>query len=167
MPDLMRLARHLIAPQWWVVRRTFPPRTLAAVERAIAESEATHGGEIRFVVEGALDLLPVWRGQSPRARAIDVFSLLRVWDTDENSGVLLYVQLVDRSVQIVADRGIAKRVAQAEWDRVAGILESAFRRGAYEQGAVEAVDAVTRLLAAHFPPPAGNPNELPDRPVVL
>jgi len=96
-----------------------------------------------------------------------VFALLDVWDTEENTGVLIYVQLVDRAIEIVADRGIAKRVPQAEWDAICRAMERAFRAHRYEQGALEAIGTVTAILARHFPPGAANPNELPDKPVVL
>ena len=96
-----------------------------------------------------------------------MFSLLDVWDTEENTGVLIYVQLIDHAIEIVADRGIAKRVPQAEWDAICRAMERAFRADRYEQGALEAIGTVTAILARHFPPGAANPNELPDKPVVL
>jgi uncharacterized membrane protein len=102
-----------------------------------------------------------------RARAVDVFAHLRVWDTEENTGVLIYVQWLDRRVEIVADRGIARQVPQADWDAVCRRLEMAFREGRYGPGAVEAVRAVGELLAGPFPARGDNPDELPNRPVRL
>ena len=161
-----RSIRHLVAPPW-SVRRAFPGVALQRIEAAVQDSEKRHRGEIRFAVEGALEFLPVLRGLTPRERALEVFSLLRVWDTEENSGVLIYVQLVDRDIEIVADRGIAARIPQSEWDGICGRMEEAFRAGRYEDGVLTGIDQVSALLASHFPAGTRNPDELPDQPVVL
>lgn len=161
-----RALRHLFATAARV-RRAFPDDALARIEAAIKASEARHRGEIRLAVEGALDFVPVARGLTPRERAVEVFSLLRVWDTEENSGVLIYVQLVDHDIEIVADRGIAGRIAQSEWDAICGRMEEAFRAGRYEEGTLAAIAAVSALLEKHFPAGARNADELPDKPVVL
>lgn len=164
--NLRRIFRHLLAPGW-VVRRAFPRRALARIEAAIAASEVKHRGELRFAVEGALDFLLVWHDIPVRQRAVDLFSELRVWDTEDNCGVLIYLQLVDHDVEIVADRGIARSVPQARWDELCHDMEEAFRAGRYEEGTLRAVEEIGTLLAQHFPPGEDNPNELPDRPVVL
>ena len=159
-----RLLRHLFVPDW-IARRPFTPAVLRAIERAIGASEARHRGEIRFAIEAGL--APAHLKTSTRARARQVFAQLGVWDTEENSGVLLYVQLVDRRIEIVADRGIAQRVPQTEWDGVCRAMEQAFKRRRYEAGALEAIRAVTDILARHFPARGANPNELPDKPALL
>jgi uncharacterized membrane protein len=164
--DLNRIARHLFYPPWRV-RSAFPAHALEAIERAIRASEATHGGEIRFAVEGALDGAPLFKGQSARERAIDAFSLLRIWDTERNNGVLIYLLLADRDVEIVADRGIHAKVGPAEWELICRNMESAFRHGDYEKGAIAGIGAVTAHLARHFPAAAGDRNELLDRAVLL
>jgi uncharacterized membrane protein len=164
--SLLRIARHMLAPDW-VAHRAFPAATLDAIAQAIAASERTHRGELRFAVEAGLDLLPLARGLSPRERALQVFSDLRVWDTEENSGVLVYVQLVDHAIEIVADRGIAARVSQAQWDAICRRMEGTFRERRYRDGALAAIDKISALLAGQFPARDANPNELPDRPVVL
>lgn len=164
--EVTRLLKHLCAPHWLANRR-FPRATLAAIEAAIAASERSHDGELRFAVEGALHPAAVWRGLGARARAEELFAQLRVWDTARNSGVLVYVQTVDRRIEIVADRGLAAHVAQAEWDAICGRMEAAFRAGRFAAGALAAIDEITALLARHFPPRDGNPNELPDAPVML
>ncbi|MEY3201382.1 MAG: hypothetical protein RIR70_932, partial [Pseudomonadota bacterium] len=151
----------------WLARRAFPAATLDAIEAAIRHSETCHDGELRFAIEAGLHPAFVWRNHSPRERAVEVFSTLRVWDTAHNSGVLIYVQLVDRAIEIVADRGIAARVPQVEWDNICRRMGEAFRRGAHREGAVAAIAEITELLAAHFPSGAVNPDELPDRPAVL
>ena len=169
---LTRILKHLLAPHW-LARRAFPARTMQAIEAAVANAERLHVGELRFVVEAGLPLSDLWRDIAARERAVDVFSLLRVWDTWHNSGVLIYVQLIDRRVEIVADRGISAKVDQSSWDAVCRGMEQAFSIGAYAQGSLEAVERVGKLLAMNFPtgledPSASvNPNELPDRPLVL
>jgi uncharacterized membrane protein len=164
--DLQRMARHLLLPDW-TVRRAFSSAMLDRIEAAIRESEKFHNGELRFAAEAGLDLVPLLRGLTPRQRAVDVFSQLRVWDTVHNSGVLIYVQLVDRHIEIVADRGINARVQQSEWDAICRRMELAFRAGEFEAGVMEGIREITALLARYFPPGDLNPDELPDRPVVL
>ena len=100
------------------VGRAFPPSAMAAIEEAIAKSEREHSGELRFAVEPALDTSALLAGQSGRERALEVFSQLRVWDTEENNGVLIYLLLADRDIEIVADRGVNARVPQAEWEKI-------------------------------------------------
>jgi uncharacterized membrane protein len=140
---------------------------LARIEAAITASEAGHRGEIRFVVEGGLDLMPLLKGITPRERALQVFSELRVWDTEDNTGVLVYVQFIDHDIEIVADRGVSARVAQKEWDMVCQRMEEAFQAGRYEHGMLAGIERITVLLKAHFPARRSNPDELPDKPVTL
>ena len=164
----MRLGRflhHLVFPDWWVLR-AFPKTVLRAIEEAITVSEHTHLGELRFVVEANMPVQGVWRDQSPRARAIELFSQLRVWDTEHNSGVLIYVQLIDRRVEIVADRGINARVGEAFWRSVCCRMEAAFREGQFESGALLALNDITAVLNEHFPSSGDNPDELPNAPLI-
>ncbi len=155
---LARIGRHLLMTPWRV-RRQFPRATLAAVEREIRTSEAMHAGEICFVVEGALHGPALYKGQSPRERAIDLFSRLRLWDTEHRNAVLIYVLLADRAVEIVADRGAHSRVDAGEWEGICRAMESAFGQGHYTAGAVEGIRAVTRHLARHFAVAAGAGHE--------
>ncbi|MBR0873416.1 TPM domain-containing protein [Bradyrhizobium tropiciagri] len=164
--SIKRITRHLVEHRW-KVRRDFPPRVLAAIERAIKAGEATHAGQVRFVVEGALDGVPLFRNQPARERALDVFSHLRIWDTQHNNGVLIYLLLADRDVEIVADRGIDAKVGHAGWETVCRAMETDFAAGRFEQGAIKGIAAVSRELAKHFPHAADGPNELPDQPVVI
>ena len=161
-----RIAKHLLVTKG-PLRKAFPPATLDKVEAAIKTSEALHAGEIRFVVEGALDGSPLFKGHSARERAIGLFSELRVWDTEHNTGVLIYLLLADRAVEIVADRGISAKVDAQEWSRVCRQMETAFRQSNFEGGAISGVQAVTQHLAKHFPANGQDPNELPDKPVIL
>ena len=151
----------------WAWRRAFPQATLDAIESAIKASETTHGGEIRFAIESSLAPSLVWRGMSGRERAIEMFSNLRVWDTEHNSGVLVYLLLADHDIEIIADRGIAARVEQAAWESVAQTMEAAFRRDEFERGALAGIETISALLAQNFPPSGHNPDELANRPVIL
>lgn len=164
---MQRLLRHLsFAP--WRVRRAFPHATLEAIATAIHAAEQLHGGEIRFAVEGAFDLPELWRGLTARERAIEVFSHLRVWDTEHNDGVLIYLLLAERDVEIVADRGIHQQVETGAWEDVCRSMETLLHQGRYEAAALDGVAGVSGLLARHAPLQTGTKrNELPDWPVVL
>lgn len=166
MASLTRLSRHLLSTQGQV-KRAFPRTTLTAIEQAIRASEATHGGEVRFVVEGALSGPPLYQEQTPRERAIDVFSVLRMWDTADRNGVLIYLLLADRSVEIVTDRGVHAIAGAPEWERICAKMEQAFRDGRYERGVIDGIREVGRLLERHFPSNGATRSELPDKVVVL
>ena len=159
-----RLLKHLFIPDA-LAHRAFPPSTLRAVEKAVKDSERLHRGEIRFVAEASLSLPHLRMPLRKRAEAL--FGELGVWDTEENSGVLLYVQLVDRRIEIVADRGIAARVPQADWDAVCRAMEGHFRAGRFAEGADAGIEGVGRLLAQHFPGQGGDRDEQPNAPVIL
>ncbi|MBV6324390.1 TPM domain-containing protein [Duganella violaceipulchra] len=164
--DIQRLVRHLLTTRR-NIKRTFPPEALSAIENAIADSERTHAGEIRFVVEAALDGSPLFSDQSSRARAIDIFSQYRIWDTEQNNGVLIYLLLADRSVEIVADRGIHGKAGAHEWERICHQMETAFRQGDYEAGVLSGIEAVTLHLKQHYPADGEVKNELPNQVLVL
>jgi uncharacterized membrane protein len=163
---IARIGKHLLGNRSRV-RKAFPPKALATIEQAIKASEASHAGQIRFVVEGALDGAPLIRGQSARERAIDVFSQLRIWDTEHNNGVLIYLLLADHDVEIVVDRGIDAKVGTAGWEAICKAMEAQFREGHFERGVIAGIQAVTQHLAAHFPKDGAAVNELPDSPVVM
>jgi uncharacterized membrane protein len=163
-----RLFKHWFATPG-SLRRAFPDHALERIAQAIGRAEAQTTGEIRFAIEAALPWSYLRRDAPARQRAVMVFSKLRVWDTEQNNGVLLYVDLADRSVEIVADRGIAQHVPKAEWEAVCSTIRASFHQGAYEAGAVAGIEVIGGMLARHFPlaPGAANPNELPNRPVAL
>ena len=164
--NIKRITKHLLLTHWQV-NRAFPSDTLLAIDKAIKASEAAHGGEIRFAVEGALDGTPLFKGQTARERAIDVFSQLRIWDTERNNGVLIYLLLADRDVEIVADRGIPAKVGSQEWETICRTMKAAFKQANYERGVVSGIQAVTQHLMKHFPASGAGQNELPDKPEVL
>jgi uncharacterized membrane protein len=164
--SIKRVARHLLEHHWRV-RRIFPPDVLDRITQAIRAGEATHAGQLRFVVEGALDGAALFRNQPARERALDVFSHFRIWDTAHNNGVLIYLLFADRDVEIIADRGIDAHVGAAGWERICRAMEAEFRQGRFERGVIDGIAAVSRELAEHFPPKHGGRNELPDEPIVL
>jgi uncharacterized membrane protein len=163
--SLARILRHLASGRVRL-RRAFPPPTLSAIERAIREAETGHDGEIVFVVEGALDTTPLLRGQTARQRAIEVFSRMRIWDTEQNNGVLLYVLFADRDVEIVADRGIDARAGEQAWNDICHEMEESFGRGDFQAGSLAGIRAVGEHLRRHFASSGKRRNELPDKPIV-
>jgi uncharacterized membrane protein len=149
------------------LRRVFDAAALARIEKAIAASESAHGGQIVFAVESALPLARVHHGVTPRARALEAFGLLRVWDTEHNNGVLIYLLLADRDVEIVADRGLADADSEAAWRAICADIERACAAGRQVEGIVAGVEAAATVIARRYPHVAGMRNELPDKPVVL
>jgi uncharacterized membrane protein len=149
-------------------RRALGVAALQRLQQRVAGSERRHSGEIRVCVEASLPLSYLWRGATARERAVTMFGKLRVWDTEHNNGVLIYLLLAEHAIEVVADRGLARRVDAGQWGKLTAGMAEAFRRGEYEAGLAAAVDAVGELLAQHFPLAAheANPNELPDAPVV-
>ena len=164
--NLIRIMRHLSMGRA-SVRRVFPSHTMNEIEKAIRATEARHDGQIRFAVEAALELSPLLAGQIAQQRAIEVFSKLRLWDTEHNNGVLIYLLLADRDVEIVADRGVHVRLGKEVWKAICREMEVAFRAGHFEAGVLAGIQAVGEHLSRHFPPRSGKLNEIPDSPVVL
>ncbi len=164
--NLKRIIKHLSLSHA-AMRRIFPRTALDKIERTIAEVEQTHAGQIRFAVEDALDIKPLIAGQSARERAIEVFSQLRVWDTEHNNGVLIYLLLADRDVEIVADRGVHAKLGAAAWEAICQEMEAAFRQGKFEEGVIAGIRSVGKHLAQHYPQVGAKTNELPDQPVLI
>ena len=148
--------------------RAVPVDMVERLMRRVAASEQRHSGEVRICVEAGLPLSYLWRDAPARERAITLFGKLRVWDTELSNGVLIYLLLADRAIEIVADRGLNQRVTEAEWKAMANALGAAIRAGRYEDGLTQALEEVSAVLVRHFPLTASdvNPNELPNRPVV-
>jgi uncharacterized membrane protein len=164
--DLTRFCRHIVMSPL-VARSRFTPATLDALQAQVTRCEEGHRGELRFVVEAELTTAQLWRDLSSRERAREVFALQGVWNTAENNGVLIYLLLADRRVEIVADRGIASHVADDEWQGICRMMESHYRAGSFEQGSLAGIEAVSALLARHFPAAGARPNELEDRPALI
>ena len=164
--NIKRIAKHLLMTDRQV-KRCFPSASLNAIEQAIKASETLHSGEIRFVVEAALDGAPLFKGQSAQARAIDIFSQLRIWDTELNNGVLIYLLLADRDIEIVADRGIHAKVGAAQWEQICIQMENYFKQDNFKQGVIAGIDAITQHLTKHFPIAGDDRDELSNIPLVI
>ena len=163
---LARFFRHaLMSPV--SARRMFPTAVLDAIGAVVTEEEKRHRGEIRFIVEAELTTGQLWRDAGSRDRARELFAQHGVWNTEENTGVLIYVLLADRRVEVVADRGITALVPETEWQSICRTMEAHFREGRFQEGSVAGVRAVSNVLARHFPARENNPNELPDRPLLI
>lgn len=149
-------------------RKAVPPELLERLAQRVAASERRHSGEIRIYVEAGLPTSYLLRDATPRERALAIFSKLRVWDTEYNNGVLIYLLLAEHAIEIVADRGLSSRADHGEWQHIVDRMGSAFHEGRFEEGLTQALEEVSALLVSHFPLPQGeaNPNELPDQPVV-
>lgn len=149
-------------------RRAIPPELVQRLAARVAASERRHSGEVRIYVEAGLPLSYLWRDAAPRERAVAMFGKLRVWDTEHNNGVLIYLLLAEHAIEIVADRGLAQQVPDAEWLAIVQRMGAAFREGRFEDGLTQALEEVSALLVQHFPsePGEANPNELPDAPVL-
>jgi uncharacterized membrane protein len=167
MTRMQRLLANLFNG-WFEMRRCFPRALLDDMAEAVTAGERDHLGEVRFAIEPRLPPLAVLHGQDARSRAEQVFTELRVWDTEGNSGILFYVLMAEHRIEIVADRGIARRVAQAEWDRICARMRELFAAGRWREGSMHGIAAAHALLTEHFPGDGrDNPDELPDRPVLL
>jgi hypothetical protein len=163
----MRWLRHLFLDHL-LLRRAFPRATLAAIQRTVAQQEQRHRGELRVAIEGGLPLQALLARRTARERALELFTRLRVWDTEDNAGVLIYLLLADRRVEIVADRAIHAGVGENAWETICGAMQREFAAGRFEPGMLDGLAAVSDLLHRHFPArPGGNPNELPDAPVTI
>lgn len=163
---IKRLFRHLLILPG-VAKRHFPVASMLRIEAAIADSENQHSGEICFIVETNLHVLDVLRGKSAKRRAIEVFSQLRVWDTEHNNGVLIYLLLADHDFEILADRGVHQRVSEEGWGRICHEMESQFRRGQFEAGVLYGIAHIGAHLAQLYPASGSNINELPNAPVII
>lgn len=162
--NFARLARHIFMPRR-SLRRAFDEGALSAVEKAITDSERSHGGEIRIALEASLDPAELFSDVTPRQRALQAFSHLGVWDTELNNGVLIYVLWADRDVEIVADRGFNGRISAEEWSEVCHRMEQLFSQGSASAAVIAGIQATGALISRHFP--AADRNELPDRPTLL
>lgn len=161
-----RLLRHSVWDERRLLRHV-PPAALARLQAAVQASEARHQGELRLSIEAHLPWGQLWRRTSPRERALELFSQLRVWDTEHNSGVLVYLLMADRAIEIVADRGLARHVPAAQWQALAAAMREPFRQGQFEAGLMLALDQLTTWLVAYAPQTGPTrSNELPDAPDV-
>lgn len=168
---MLQRIRRVLRHRWLDeadTRRAIPQDLVRRLADRIAASEKRHTGEIRIYVEAGLPVSYAWRGATPRERAIAMFGKLRVWDTEQNNGVLVYLLLADHAIEVVADRGLARHVPDSEWQAIVQRMGRAFHEGRFEDGLTQALEEVSALLVHHFPAGAGgsNANELPDEPIL-
>lgn len=166
MKTLSRILRHLVTTSA-EARRLFPPKTLEAIQKVIAEGETLHRAEVRLIIEPSLSIQAVLNGTSSRERALELFSLYRIWDTEENCGVLVYIELADHKVEIVADRAANRVISEAEWQAVCQTITQEFARKAYGDGVIAAMKQLNALLHSRFPDDGSLPNQLSDQPILL
>ena len=163
---MKRAISHLITSRF-ALNSAFPVALLDDIEAAVRVAEQQHAGEIRFAIETALTVPALLRGLSARDRAIEVFSMLRVWDTPADNGVLIYVLLAERDIEVVADRGFDGRVTNDQWRDVCNDMRTAFANADFRNGSLAGIEAISTLIETHFPYSADDRNELPDRPTLL
>jgi uncharacterized membrane protein len=166
MKTITRLWKHLSTTEA-TGRRMFPAHTLKAIETAIAEGETRHRAEVRMIVESALDVQAVLNGVSPRERARELFAHYRIWDTEENCGVLVYVNLADHQVEIVADRGVGRVITARDWQAVCRQMTQGFAHGDSHDSVIAALGQLNALLQQHYPDDGSRRNQLPDKPILL
>lgn len=164
--NFLRFLKHISTTQART-KRCFSKDALKRIEAAIANSEKSHIGQIQFIVEGSLSTKGLLAGQTGKQRALEVFSMFRVWDTEHNNGVLLYLLLADRDIEIVADRGIHQKVGKVYWQEICRVMEKLLATGQYEQAVLSGISLIEQALKAHFPAQISRKNELQDRPIVI
>jgi uncharacterized membrane protein len=163
---LTRFLRHIFATQRQT-HQCFPAAALARIEAAITASEIKHNGQIRFIVETALSPLALYEKQTAQQRALEIFSLFGVWDTENNNGVLLYLLMADRDFEIIADRQIHAKAGQAYWEQTCAEMQALLKEGQFEQGVLLGIQRISAMLEKHFPEDVITPNELPDKPLII
>jgi uncharacterized membrane protein len=166
-------ATRLVKHRWMEdARHLIDQDLLKRLKQRVSLSESAHTGEIRICIESALPnsylLRPGAMRVIARQRALSQFGKLHVWDTEHNNGVLIYLLLAERTIELVADRGLNHLVKQTDWQNMLQSLGEALRDNRLEDGLNQAIDAVTAVLIQHFPLEAGTirPNELPDQPTL-
>jgi uncharacterized membrane protein len=148
-------------------RRAFPEASLTAIQHQIGQGEKIHHAEVRLIVEAALDVEAVFRGTTNRQRALELFAQYGIWDTEDNCGVLIYVNLAEHAVEIVADRHVGRRIDKSQWREICNTMTRGFANGEFHQSTLTAIAALNALLAEHFPAINAGPNQLPDQPIIL
>ena len=166
MEKLKRAFRHLFTTSR-AGKKAFPETTLQAIQEVITAGEKLHRAEVQLIVEPSLPLSEIWEGTSSRERAIELFSTHRIWDTEENSGILIYIDLADHQVEIVADRGIDHITTSDEWRSICQTMTSGFAQGNYHDSAIAALKLLNDILHDHLPDLEGQPDQLPNRPIIL
>jgi len=165
--NITRIFKHLLHLPW-LVHTKFPPQTLRKIEACIQKSETEHSAEIRFAVESSLGFFDLLQDTSCFDRGVDVFSELRIWDTENNNGVLVFLLLADRKVEIIADRGLNDKIDKEEWLAICQVMEKSFSQHHFEIGVIEGINHITETLAKYYPKIKQNKiDELSNKPVIM
>jgi uncharacterized membrane protein len=163
---MLRFFKHIFS-SGFKTHLLFPRKSLGRITEAVVNSEKKHRGEIRVCIESYLSPMQILRKISGRDRALDVFSQLRVWDTEENNGVLIYILIADHDIEILADRGVLRNAPENFWDEICGKIEVKFHEKKFEEGIIQAIDHISKLLQEKYPKNGHDDNELPDRPYLI
>jgi uncharacterized membrane protein len=163
---IIRFIKHMFSHPWQV-QRHFSTEALRNIEKAISASEKMHAGEIRFVVEAGLHPYEILCKKTPKKRAIELFGRLNIWDTEHNNGVLIYLLLADRDVEIVGDRGIDQHLGHDGWEEICNEMEVLFRKGQFEAGVLQGIAQISAELEKHFPQTGTSKNEVSNKPLVM
>lgn len=166
MNNFSRLLKHLLITKA-SGRRAFGGDTLKAIQAAIARGEALHRAQVRLIIEPSLPLFDVLQGLSSRQRARELFARYRIWDTEDNCGVLVYVNLADRKVEIISDRAVGRVLKAADWQAVCKTMTQGFAHGRYHDSTLAALQQLNDLLQQHFPSRGDNNNELSNKPLII
>ncbi len=164
--SIIRFVKHMFSHPWQA-KRHFSAAALKNIEQAIQASEKKHAGEIRFIVETGLHPIEILYKKTPKKRALQLFGSLNIWDTEHNNGVLIYLLLVDRDVEIVADRGIHQHVGNNGWEKICHDMEVLFRKSEFEAGVLQGVAEISAELEKHFPITGLNKNEISNKPIIF
>lgn len=163
---MKRFLRHLFLGKF-LVHKYFPEKSLSNIELVIRDSEKRHNAELVLAIEGSLPISLIQKKWKPRDRAIEIFSKLRIWDTEENSGVLFYLLLADKALEIVTDRGVTRKVSTSEWDQILQHTKKEFQEKHFERGVILAIAEISEILSKAYPPVKDKTNQLPDRPFII
>jgi uncharacterized membrane protein len=166
MNKISRFFRHLLTTRA-AARKAFPAQALHDIQATIATGEKLHRAEVRLIIEPALPLNDLLQGVHSRARARELFTLYRVWDTEDNCGVLVYINLADHKVEIIADRASGRALQPNDWKEICRAMTEGFARDVYGPSVQAALEMLNELLQRHFPGHGANVNELSDRPLIV
>ncbi len=165
---LIRLLKNIFINRW-LVRFYFTQKDLQRIEDAITQSEAQHYAEIQVAIESHIPVQDVFRKKTAKQCAIEAFAKLHVWDTKENSGVLIYLLLTDRSIEIIADRGIHQTLGTSYWEKINSETVEYFKKKQYTDGILHAMEQISLEMKRLFPLDKNkkNDDELSNKVIIL
>ena len=164
-PSLKRWFKHFLYIS--SMHRYFNKQDRMHIANAVQQAEKGHVGEIQVVIEGHIPCSQAYH-QNTRLRAQQLFAELGVWDTELNSGVLLYLNLCERKVEIVIDRGL-KNATQAEtWNEICQNIVVTLAQKEYLRAVIGGVNEIGQVLDQYYvKTDLYDENELPNEPIIL